>query len=213
MSSNRLVLAISLAVVCSVPVQAQTGAGEDQVKVARYDDGMSSGVYAYVRSFGGIIQRIDDEGITFTERDPALVWACISGELVAVYLYDTGMLGEDGSVRVRYRFDNKPASPAESWEKLPVPKAQMELLATMLGGADPEEIRSNPMVQTMLAAMSLGAQMPAESVEEFLASARSAEEVTFQVTDPADGESFTDSFMLSGFAEALKTVREACGSE
>ncbi len=207
-----LVVTIALLTAAHGLMRAQTVAQGDEVRVAKYDDGMTSGIYAYVRSFGGIIDRIDDDGITFSQRDPAVVWACISGSLVVVYLYDSGLVGQDNAVRIRYRFDDQAVSPTQSWEKLPVPKAQMEMLATMLAGADPAEIESNPMFQAMMAAGSLGAWMPADSVESFLTAANSAEQVTFQVTDPLDGETFTDVFSLTGFSKALETLRGSCTS-
>lgn len=192
-------------------MRSQSVAEGDRVRLARYDDGMSSGIYAYVRSFGGIIERIDDEGITFSERDPAIVWACVSGSLVVVYLYDYGLVGEDDTVRVRYRFGEESASSTESWQKLPIPKAQMEFFASMMAGVEPSEL--NPMFRAMMAASSLGAQMPIPLVDGFLSAASGAGQVTFQVTDPADGETLTDSFTLSGFAEALASVKTACVSE
>ena len=180
------------------------------VKLVRLDDGMSESVYAYARADGGILQQIDAEGIVFTERDPALVWGCVEGELMVVYKFDTGLIGENNTVSIRTRFDTEPASGTQFWPKLGTSTSGEELDLALLTGADSVEAEENAFLDAMFDAMAIAAAMPPETVEEFLASAVHAERITIRVTDQLDGETHTDVFVLAGLSDALSSVRSAC---
>ncbi|UCG84881.1 MAG: hypothetical protein JSW71_13115 [Gemmatimonadota bacterium] len=203
--TSILFLAAGLGVIRS-PAAAQ----QEGVRLVRLDDGMSEAVYAYARAEGGVLQQIDAEGIVFADRDPALVWGCITGDIVVIYRYDTGLIGEDNTVSIRTRFDTQPASATQFWPKLGTTTGAEELGLALLTGADSLEAEEDTFFGAMMDAMAIAAMMPAELVEGFLASAARAERVTIRVTDQLDGETHTDVFALSGLATALEGVRDAC---
>jgi hypothetical protein len=207
MSRNSAIALVALLVAGSGVAHPQEPEG---VKLVRLDDGMSESVYAYARAEGGILQQIDGEGIVFNERDPALVWGCVEGELIVAYRYDTGLIGENNTVSIRIRFDTEPASGAQFWPKLGVSTGAEELGLAMLTGSDSIDTEDSAFLDAMFDAMAIAAVMPSESVEAFLASATNAEQVTIRVTDQLDGETHTDVFLLSGLGDALSNVRRAC---
>jgi hypothetical protein len=182
----------------------------DAVRIIRLDDALSPATYAYVRADGGVVDRVDDRGIVFSDRDPALVWACMSSALVVVYRFDTELLRENNTVQVWYRFDEQPTSPMQSWTMLKgMTQAQLEVAAALLAGADSTDVAANPLAQAMRRA-AVAAQMPRDLTESFLAAARSARQVTLRVTDPMDHETHRDTFLLTGFARALDVLTGEC---
>lgn len=189
---------------------AQDDASPDGLRVVHFDDGMSSTVYAYVRAEAGPILQIDDRGIVFN-RDPALLLACLDGEVAVIYRYDTGLVGENDALRVQHRFAGQPSSETQLWPmvKNPVAEAEMELGIAVLTGADSAERQGNPLLE-MLAGMREAARIPGELTGGFLSAGAAAEKVTVRVTDQVDGETHTDVFPLAGFSEALEAVKAAC---
>ena len=157
----------------------------------RFDDGMVSGVYVFVMSEGGVVSSIDESGIVFLQRDPALVWACVAGSVQAVYRYDTFLLGQDGQIQVRYRIGDDTVSPVESW-------------AIMVYGA-------SDAVDDMFGGGATSASMPAAAARLIEEAAGSGARVMLRATDPVDGETLTDAFTLDGLADALDRLRGACG--
>lgn len=176
------------------------------IQVVESDDGMTSWVYAFVRTEAGPVESIESTGIAFG-RDPILLFACMEGEVVVVYRFDTELLGDDeNTVWVQQRFDEQRGGKRQSWPSLLDPWAAREFeigLAAMGGDS------ANPLIQ-MFAALTTAAKMPAKATAEFLEAAGVAAQVTLRVTDPADGETYTDVFSLTGFAEALGSVRQGC---
>ncbi|UCD24286.1 MAG: hypothetical protein JSW51_14905 [Gemmatimonadota bacterium] len=205
MVRNGMIALIVCLVVGSAAAHSQAG-----VQLVRLDDGMSESVYAFARAEGGVLQQIDAEGIVFSDRDPTLVLGCITGEMIVVYNYDTGLIGENNTVSVRTRLDNQPASATQYWTKLGTSTGAEELGLALLTGADSTESEDNAFFDAMLDAMAIAAIMPAEFVEEFLVSAARAERVTIRVIDQLDGETHTDVFLLAGLEEALDGVKSAC---
>jgi hypothetical protein len=201
-----------LTMLLAVPraLTGQDTAPAADVRIVEFDDGMSAHVYAYVRAASGPIVGIDERGITFN-RDPALLLVCLDGAPSVVYRFDTGLLGEDGAVRVQYRFGGAPSPAAQLWPVVrdPTLEQEMEMGVAFLAG---ESASDNPLLQ-MFGSMVDAARVPPESVEEFLAGATKADEVTLRVTDQTDGESHTDVFPLRNLSEAAARVREACAAK
>jgi len=209
MMLQRRVAAIMFLIAAPSVIQAQAVAESSRVRIGKYDDGFSSGIYAYVRGEEGIITSVEDDAIIFSLRDPVLVWACESGDIITVYRYDTEFVGRDNLVTVRYRFDQQAASPEADWPMLgtAISEAEIEMFMAM-AGADTTAVSSNPMLNMMMGS-AIAAQIPQELQEEFLTVASNANRVTLRVTD-MDGETYTDFFSLSGFAEALDELKRVC---
>jgi hypothetical protein len=159
----------------------------------RFDDGMVSGEYVFVMSEGGVVSSVDEKGIVFLQRDPALVWACIGGDIRVVYRYDAFLLGQGGRIQVRYRIGDNPVSPVENWAMV------------VYGGSDPGD--------DVFGGVASSAAVPPEAARLIEEAAGSGARVMLRATDPVDGETLTDVFTLDGLADALDRLRGACGRE
>ena len=204
---KRLIMQALLAAVISAPqiFVAQAEPLPGTVRFVEHGDAMASWVYAYVRAEAGPILEIADESISF-DRDPALMFVCMGGEVAVVYRFDTELIGEDNAVRVQFRLDEQRSTKRQMWSLIQDPNAAAEAqVATAVLGADP----ANPILQ-MFPSMGTAAKMPTESATDFLRTARAADRVTVRVTDPADGETHIDVFPLNGFSAAIDRVTSAC---
>ncbi len=200
MNTRLLLAALLVAMPGPGSLVAQAG-----VQVETNEDEMDSWTYAYTRADGGPILSMDDRGLVFG-RTPHLIFVCSAGEVDVIYMFDTELIGEEGTVLVQSRFDTRPPSSAEQWPLVVDPTSAAEIEAAVVAMGVEE---GNPFME-MFAEAAVAANLKGEAAETFLGEGGNAERVTMRVTDQFDGETHTDVFSLAGLSDAVEQVRATC---
>lgn len=175
------------------------------VRVETHEDEMGSWSYAYTRADRGPLDSIGDDEVVFG-RSPCLVFLCRDGELEVIYLFDTELIGADGTVSVQSRLGDAPASRPRPWALVvdPTWTAEFEAGMAVLGAED------NPIIE-MMGSSSIAARLRGEEAVAFLDAALEADIATMRVMDTFDGETHTDRFSLEGLAGAAGELGLPCG--